>query len=425
MTQQFDIIIVGGGMVGATLACALAKTGQFSVAVVEAFPLLRKQASGKTNGKQGQDELPAYTPSYDARSTALSEGSCRMLAGLGLLAAINERAEAIKQIHVSDQGKFGVTRISCDEEEVESFGRVVENPWFGQVLINALHDHEGITLFSPAKVVALVAENTAEENSSGAVQVQVDTENGPLNLKADLLVAADGEESACCRYLHIDKAVHDYGQSALVANLTPVKAHQNIAYERFTESGPMALLPLVDDRFALVFTVPANDSDYYLNMDDRAFIKAVNERIGGRVGGFNKVGERACYPLKLMRAKEQIRPACVVLGNAAHSLHPVAGQGLNLSLRDVAFLSSTLSAAKKNGQHIGSLPVLESYLNTRALDQETTIQFSDKLMRLFSNNSAFLSAGRNLGMVALDLWPGGKKILTRHAMGLSAGIPDL
>lgn len=413
MKQHFDIIIAGGGMVGATLAIALAKTGQFSIAVVEAFPLTHSK-------KNKTSQQTVYTPSYDARSTALSEGTCRILDSLGLLSSIKERAETIKKIHVSDQGRFGVTRIDCEDEDVDSFGIVVENPWFGRVLIDALHDHDEISLFSPAKVVAV----NAQGESSGA-QVQVETGSGTLNLSADLLVAADGAESACCRYLSIGKEIYDYQQSAIVANLTPVKPHHHIAYERFTKSGPMALLPLVDDRLALVLTVPSEDVNGYLGLDDKEFIEVVNERIGGRTGGFKKVGERACYPLKLMRSKEQVRPACVVLGNAAHSLHPVAGQGFNLSLRDVALLTNILSDAKKNQQNIGKLSLLQSYLNTRELDQETTIQFSDKLMRLFSNDSTVLAAGRNFGMLALDLWPGGKKILTRHSMGLAAGVPDV
>ena len=410
MKQHFDIIIVGGGMVGATLAIALAKTGQFSIAVVEAYPL--------THSNKETTQQVIYTPSYDARSTALSEGTCRILDSLNLLSSIKERAESIKKIHVSDQGKFGVTRIDCEDEDVDSFGLVVENPWFGRVLIDALHDHDEISLFSPAKVVAV---NTQDE-ISGA-QVQVEAGNEILNLSTDLLVAADGAESACCRFLSIGKEIYDYQQSAIIANLTPVKPHQNIAYERFTKSGPMALLPLVDNRLALVLTVPTEDVNDYLGLNDKEFTDVVNERIGGRTGGFSKIGERACYPLKLMRAKEQVRPACVVLGNAAHSLHPVAGQGFNLSIRDVALLTKTLNDAKKHQQNIGKLSLLQSYLSARELDQETTIQFSDKLMRLFSNDSTVLAAGRNLGMLALDLWPGGKKILTRHSMGLAAGIP--
>lgn len=412
MKQHFDIIIVGGGMVGATLAIALAKTEQFSIAVVEAFPL--------THSKKETTQQVIYTPSYDARSTALSEGTCRILDSLNLLSSIKERAESIKKIHVSDQGKFGVTRIDCEDEDVDSFGLVVENPWFGRVLIDALHDYDGISLFSPAKVVAV----NMQDEISGA-QVQVEAGNEILNLSTDLLVAADGAESACCRFLSIGKEIYDYQQSAIIANLTPVKSHQNIAYERFTKSGPMALLPLVDNRLALVLTVPSEDVNDYLDLDDKEFIDVVNERIGGRTEGFRKVGERACYPLKLMRAKEQVRPACVVLGNAAHSLHPVAGQGFNLSIRDVALLTKMLNDAKKHQQNIGKLSLLQSYLSARELDQETTIQFSDKLMRLFSNDSTVLAAGRNLGMLALDLWPGGKKILTRHSMGLAAGIPKV
>ena len=418
---SFDIIIVGGGMVGATLAVALARTGQFSVAVIEAFPLRPKKTDGEAKSKK---EDLVYTPSYDARSTALSEGSCQILANLGLLDHVKERSAPITDIHVSDQGRFGVTRISCKDEKVDSFGMVVENPWFGRALINAIQEYDAITLFSPAKVTGINI-NQQREKEVNVLLGNSEEGGSTLTLEASLLVAADGADSSCCKFLRIEREIHDYQQSAIIANLTPVMPHKNIAYERFTPTGPMALLPLVDNRLALVFTVPSEDLDLYLDMSDEDFMEEVNHRFGGRTGGFKKIGERATYPLRLMRAKEQIRPSCVVVGNAAHSLHPVAGQGLNLSLRDVAILTKALSEAEKNNIPPGKMSVLEEYLQARELDQETTIQFSDKLMRLFSNNSLLLATGRNLGMVALDLWPGGKKILTRHSMGLAAGVSEI
>lgn len=414
----FDIIIVGGGMVGATLAVALARTGQFSVAVIEAFPLVPAKKNGEAKSLK---KSLVFTPSYDARSTALSEGSCQILANLELLDHVKERAAPITDIHVSDQGRFGVTRISCKDEKVDSFGMVVENPWFGRALINAMQEYDAITLFSPAKVVAIDINQQREKE----VNVLLEEGGSTLTLEANLLVAADGADSSCCEFLHIAREIHDYEQSAIIANLTPVKPHENIAYERFTATGPMALLPLVDNRLALVFTVSSEDLNLYLSMSDEDFMEEVNHRFGGRTGGFKKVGGRASYPLRLMRAKEQIRPSCVIVGNAAHSLHPVAGQGLNLSLRDVAILTKTLSEAEKNNISIGKMSMLEEYWRARELDQETTIQFSDKLMRLFSNDSLLLATGRNLGMVALDLWPSGKKILTRHSMGLAAGVSEI
>jgi len=217
--------------------------------------------------------------------------------------------------------------------------------------------------------------------------------------------------------------VESYQQAAIVANITPLRGHEQIAYERFTPDGPMALLPLTGNRMALVLTVKETELDQILQLSDEAFLKLVDDRIGGRLKGFSQVGQRAHYPLRLVRVCEQVRPQCVVVGNAAHSLHPIAGQGFNLSARDVAMLAYKIQQASDKNESIASVSLLNDYVESRQLDQHATIQFSDKLMKVFGSTLPGLPLARNLAMLGMDLWPQGKQLLTRQAMGLSAGLP--
>jgi len=416
---QFDVLIVGGGMVGATLACLIAKTTSLKIAVVEAAPLL-----------SGTQSVRPFSPSYDSRSTALASGTMQIYQQLGLWQAISERAEPIHKIHVSELGRFGFTSIDRDQEGVSELGCVVENAWLGQVLCRQLLEHPSIELFSPASLHALnwcedpkrwhaVLESKPVANDAPNVQsLPIHTD-----ISATLLVAADGVNSTCCRLLNIDHQVEHYQQAAIVANITPLRGHEQIAYERFTPDGPMALLPLTDNRMSLVLTVDQEALEPTLALSDRAFLKLVDERIGGRLKGFNKIGQRAHYPLRLVRVSEQVRPQCVVVGNAAHSLHPIAGQGFNLSARDVAVLAAKIKQAQDRNEFIASAELLNDYQESRKMDQQTTIQFSDKLMKVFGSTLPGLPLARNLGMLAMDLWPQGKQLLSRQAMGLSAGVP--
>lgn len=403
--SQFDIVIVGGGMVGASLACLLGQQGNLKIALVEAAPILSERKT-----------VRPFSPSYDLRSTALAYGTQKIFEQIGVWDKISQRLAPIHQIHVSDQGRFGFTLLDREQENVQSLGVVVENAWLGHVLCQSLLRYESLALFTPATVQSLQYDG---QNWQLAVQ-QADQ---AVSLKGKLLIAADGVNSTCCRLLNIEHEVIEYNQSAIIANLSPRRPHGHIAYERFTQSGPMALLPLPENRMALVFTVASDELQYYLQMSDPEFLRQVDARIGGRLHGFEKLGQRAHYPLRLVRAQEQTRPQCVVVGNAAHTLHPVAGQGFNLSARDIALLAHEIKQAHKQGADFSSTEILSSYGQQRERDQEITIQFSDKLMKLFSNPLPGVSLARNMGMLAMDLWPESKHLLTRQAMGLSAGVP--
>lgn len=407
---QHDVLIIGGGMVGATLACTLAANTSLNIGVVEAKLLPHCDERG--------DLTRHFNPSYDERSTALSYGSCRFFEQIGVWDGLSRHVEYIQRIHVSQQGKFGVVSLDRKEEKVPYLGAVVENAWLGVVLGARLSAFPAIHLHSPAQVVAL-----QQEEDGYRVQI---TQNGQMRfVRCRLLVVADGTQSTCCTLLGIEQLQDDYDQVAVVANLSPVRPHQQIAYERFSRQGPMALLPLRDQRFALVFSVPEYTVADYLAMDDDRFMQTVDQAMGGRLGGFVKVGMRASYPLRLIRAREQVRPSCVLLGNAAHSLHPIAGQGFNLSVRDVAILSEEIMLALSEQRSIGALSTLQAYLARREQDQQLTIHFSDKLQKLFGFDNAALSLARAAGLTVFDCWPAGKHLLARQTMGLMAGLSNV
>ena len=384
-------------MVGASLALALqagAKAAGWQIHLIEAQP---PKAGG-------------YQPSYDARSTALSQGSARLLAQLGIWERLAERVEPIAQIHVSDQGQPGITRLSARDEGVPALGEVVENTWWGEVLLLAL-DTSVVQWLAPMQVVA------ADARAEG-YELTLRGEGGEQKLSADLLVVADGGRSALLDNLNVHRQQRRYGQTAIIANITSSKGHQGVAYERFTPSGPLALLPLSDQRSALVWTLPEEEADAVMALPDNAFLQQLQQAFGYRLGGLVRVGERHAYPLSLIEAAEQVRSHLVVLGNAAHSLHPIAGQGFNLSLRDTMALAEHLLAAAAGGQHPGELALLQAYWQQQQRDQQLTVAFSDRLTRLFSNRQPVLTAGRNLGLLGLDLVPPFKHMLARQAMGL-------
>ncbi|WP_341707941.1 2-octaprenyl-6-methoxyphenyl hydroxylase [Halopseudomonas sp.] len=390
------ISIVGGGMVGASLALALqphaARCG-WRINLIEAQPPAVGQAQ----------------PSFDARSTALSHGSRLMFEQLGIWDELASRVEPIRQIHVSDRGHPGVTRLFAEKERVPALGYVVENAVLGQVLLAAL-DPAVVRWQAPARVVR------AEPARSGWL-MQVE-EHGQLHEQAtDLLVVADGGRSGLLEQLGIHRQVRPYGQTAIIANITSSQGHDGVAYERFTRSGPLALLPMSGGRSALVWTLPEAQADAVMALSDAAFLEELQEAFGFRMGALKRVGLRYAYPLSLIEAEEQVRSGLVVLGNAAHSLHPIAGQGFNLSLRDAMALADTLVCAAAE-QSPGDLQLLGSYLSRQRLDQQQTIAFSDWLTRLFSNRRPVLAAGRNLGLLGMDIVAPLKSVFARQAMGL-------
>ena len=392
--QRVNLAIIGGGLVGASLALALqaeAKVRGWQICLIEPF------APGA-----------GYQPSYDARSTALSYGTRLIYERLGIWSAIAERAEPILQIHVSDRGRFAAARLQAEDEGVPALGYVVENAWIGHCLWQAL-DAEVVSWRCPAEVTRLEALGDGYRL----------TLNDEAQLDCDLAVLADGGRSGLREQLGIAVNHEPYGQAALIANISPQHAHAGQAFERFTEDGPMALLPLADNRCALVWTRASADAERLLRLDDRAFLGELQQAFGYRLGTLRQVGARHLYPLALIEAREQVRPHLAVLGNAAHSLHPIAGQGYNLSLRDTLALAETLlgSAAP-----LGDFATLQRYVRRQLSDQQLTVGFSDRVTRLFGSREPLLAAGRHLGLLGLDLLPPAKRWFARQAMGLGTRV---
>ncbi|WP_300730870.1 2-octaprenyl-6-methoxyphenyl hydroxylase [Pseudomonas sp.] len=388
--SRVNLAIIGGGLVGASLALALqagAKARGWKIVLIEPF------APGNS-----------FQPSYDARSSALSYGARLIYERLGVWASLSERAEPIKDIHVSDRGRFSTARLSARDEGVPALGYVVENAWLGHCLWKGL-DPDVIQWRCPVEVTQLQPLENGYRLSL----------NDDTTLDCDLAVLADGGRSGLREQLGIHVSKRPYDQSALIANITPSQPHEGRAFERFTEEGPMALLPLPDNRCALVWTRLGMDAQRLAELDERLFLSELQGVFGYRLGTLKHVGARHLYPLTLIEAQEQVRPHLVVLGNAAHSLHPIAGQGFNLSLRDAQALAETLLASDKTP---GDLATLLSYQHRQALDQTLTIGFSDQVTRLFGSDQTLISFGRNLGLLGLDLLPPAKRWFARQAMGL-------
>jgi 2-octaprenyl-6-methoxyphenol hydroxylase len=400
MDYDSDVLIVGGGLVGASLACALGKAGM-EVAVVEAHTF----------------RIDAQ-PNYDERSIALAQGSQRIFSGLGLWGALADQVCPIHTIHVSDRGRFGFTRLRREEEGVPALGYVASARILGNTLIEGLHQLPGVRLMAPARLSEF-------RIGSDAVEADLETEGASRTHRARLLVAADGVNSAVRDRLGIRTRQWDYGQTAVIANVTPEQPHDNVAYERFTDTGPMALLPLLGDYCALVWTVRSQQAEELLALDDAQFLARLQHRFGYRLGRFVQVGERHAYRLQLLRARESIRPRLALLGNAVHTLHPVAGQGFNLGLRDVAALAEVVIDARRGGTDIGDIGVLKRYADWRQADQRRVVAFTDGMVRLFSQPLPPVAWLRDAGMLALDLFPPAKRWFGRMTMGRAGRLPRL
>jgi 2-octaprenyl-6-methoxyphenol hydroxylase len=397
---SFDVIIVGGGMVGATLAVALAPL-KLRVALIEAVP-----------------HDAAAQPSFDERTTALSNGSRKILETLDIWPALREQATPIRKIHVSDQGRFGFARIDAAEQGLAAMGCVIPNRALGRALWSRLEACPGLQVYCPAEVSHLVA---SEEGAT----VQIAQASGTTTITAKLIVAADGAQSAVRGAVGIGAEQRDYAQTAIITTVLPQRFHDNVAYERFTPSGPLALLPLEGGRCTLVLTQAAEAAEAAMEWSDPEFIAEVQRRFGFRLGRILKVGRRHAYPLSLTRASQTSARRCVIIGNAAQGLHPVAGMGFNVGLRDVASLAELI--AERAGPHAdpGAPELLAQYDAWRAADRSGVIAFTDGLVRMFSNPLASVGLLRNLGLLAFDLFPPAKAALSRLSTGGNGRMPKL
>jgi 2-octaprenyl-6-methoxyphenol hydroxylase len=397
--QEFDIVVAGGGMVGGALAVALSAL-PFRTLVVEATP-----------------PGDAAQPSYDERATAVSESSRRILDGIGCWAGLAGHAAPIREIHVSERGAFGATRLRANEQGLQSFGHVVENRALGAAVWDRIRDAGNLAAWSPARVRGLAQ---GDEH----VDVAIERDGRTVKVRARLLVAADGARSPARELAGIGHEVQDYGQVAVIANVTPANDHGGTAFERFTASGPLAVLPLTQGRATIVWTLPPERARDTLALGDAAFLAALQAAFGYRLGLFRKAGARAAYPLALVQAHAWHAGRVALAGNAAHGIHPVAGQGFNLGLRDAAALAELVAGLGVGGDP-GSAALLESYAQWRHADCARTVRDTDGLVQLFTSEFALLRAGRRLGLVGLDLFPPARAAVARRGMGLAGRLPRL
>ncbi|MDR9466901.1 2-octaprenyl-6-methoxyphenyl hydroxylase [Marinospirillum sp.] len=410
-TLETDIAIVGGGLVGASLALALqplVKREGLKITLLESHPPSEQQPDVQ------------WQPSFDARSSALSWGTRLIYEQLGLWENLKAHAYPIKHIHVSDRGYLGSTQLNHQEQQVEALGYVVPNAWLGRTLWEGLQQagSDSVNVLAPAQIEHLSFPHPEAAELTGQLDGQA------IKLKARLVVLADGGRSGLKKQLGIADDEHDYQQTALVANVRMSRPHQGWAYERFAEDGPMALLPLQGRDMALVWTRPGSEAQALAELPEAEFIQAIQKSFGNRAGRFEQVGERFAYPLKKIRAKEQVRRNLVVLGNAAHYLHPVAGQGYNLAIRGVTSLADSLlnSALQAHNQgqvfHPGELPALQAWQAQRMPDQDAIVGFSHTLIHLFANNLPLLGHARGAGLIGLNLFSPARRWLVKKAMGL-------
>jgi len=396
-----DVLIIGGGLVGASLACALGGS-DLRVAVVEAVPL----------GSSAQ-------PSYDDRTIALAYGSRRIFEAMGVWDDIEANgAYPIRRIHISDRGHFGIARLAAADAGVEALGYVAANRAVGSALLQALDALPRVTLLCPAEVVSV-------EPGPEAAVCTIRCDQTTQRLRTRLVVVADGGRSGIADALGLPARRIDYQQSAIVTNVTPGRDHEATAYERFTETGPLAILPMDPSRCAVVWSARPQEADTILGWSDAEFLSRLQARFGQRLGRFKRVGKRQSYPLFLTQRREHIRPRVALIGNAAHAVHPVAGQGFNLGLRDVATLAQVLSDAVAAGDDPGTMPVLREYARWRRGDNLLVTAFTDGLVRVFSNAFPPLMFARNLGLLGVDILPSLKRAFTRRTSGLHGRLPRL
>ena len=395
---EVDVAIVGGGMVGASFAAALAGTGR-RLLLAESVPF----------GADAQ-------PSFDERTTALGNASRRIFEGLGVWGEIAPEAAAIRAIHVSEAGRFGFARLRAEEQGIDAFGYVVANRCIGAALWKRLAGASDLELCAPARLQQMTVAGEC---------VRLGLMNGAGTLRevsARLVVAADGADSQIRAAAGIATDVEDYDQVAVVAGVVADRAGEGCAYERFTAEGPLALLPRHDGTLAVIWACRPERARELLALDERGYLAQLQGHFGWRAGRFLHAGRRGSYPLKLTRAAATVAQRTVLIGNAAQALHPVAGQGFNLGLRDAAMLAEVLASAPGDA---GAPELLERFAAWRARDRRGVVGFTDGLVRLFGDSRPGAGLLRNFGLLLFDLAPPAKSALARVSAGFGGPTPRL
>ncbi|WP_088329842.1 2-octaprenyl-6-methoxyphenyl hydroxylase [Lacimicrobium sp. SS2-24] len=388
---KYDVMIAGGGAVGCLLALALSGNGM-KVAVVEA-KAYDQQASGLRH------------PGFDARSIALSHQSAAYLQQLGLTEPLLQHSTAIKRIKVTDQGHIGQCLLDHHQQRVDALGYVISQQELGAMLYQAVAGK--VDWFCPDSISAV---KTRQDGMTLAL-------DSGSELNGSLLVVAEGGKSATAALLGLHARVEDYAQSAVVANVKVDRPHQNVAYERFTRQGPLALLPNQEKGFGLVWSVTTSRTQILMDCSKQHFLAQLQQHFGYSAGRFCELSRRSSYPLELCTLNNAIRHRTVVIGNAAHTLHPIAGQGFNLGLRDAECLSGLLLAQWRARGDVGDIKVLQHYQKWRRQDQHRVIHSTDALVRLFSNDYWPLVGGRNLGLGLLEAFSPLRQRFANAAMG--------
>ena len=397
MFLEFDVAIVGGGLVGSSLALALANTSSsIQIALIDSQPLA---------------EINLNAHKYDGRSIALALSSKKMFTALGLWDALQEYATAIENIHISDQGRFGATRLDSKRYEVESFGYLVPADYLIHALNNQVDECENVTRIQPYKVAEI------EQHTNCVVLKQ----NTGESIQANLLIAADGTNSFIRKSLGIEVEEKQYQQTAIVGSVECEQNHNQTAYERFTQDGPLALLPKQGNYCGFIWMNPAEVAKNNLNLSDSVFMNKLQSAFGFRLGHFNNISKRISYPLMLLVSQQRVKQRIVLIGNAAQTLHPIAGQGLNLALRDIAELVELLVESKLNNV----VDSLKKYAEKRQQDIENTIRFTDRLNFLFNADYPVLVQSRGLGLAMLGAIPILEERIVRQNLGETSSDANL
>ncbi len=398
LPREFDVAVIGGGLVGASLALGLSGTGVRVLLVESVAPDCAAQ------------------PSFDERTTALGNASRRILQGLGVWDVLEPEAAQIRTIHVSDAGRFGCARLVASELQIDAFGYVIPNRVIGAALWRGLSCARGIELRAPARIEGL-------QITADGVGFTVVTDSGSREpIVSKLVVAADGAHSQVRAAAGIETGVEDYDQVAIAAPVVSDRPHDGTAYERFTPSGPVAVLPLHGGGYGTVWASAPHRAAELLALSEEAYLGELQQRFGWRAGKFVRVGRRASYPLKLTRASTTVATRTVLIGNAAQALHPIAGQGFNLGLRDAALLAEVIAGATGD---VGAPGLLQRFSEARAADRSGVVRFTDSLVRLFASRIPGVSLLRDLGLVAFDLSPPAKRALARVSLGFGGVAPRL
>lgn len=403
MTPDSDILIAGGGLNGPALALALADGG-LSVTVIDALPATARAG----------DE-------FDGRGYALALASQRLLSAIGVWHDVAGDSQPILEVKVTDgragEGPTSPFMLHFDHGEIEEgpMGYMLEDRFLYRAFLSAMQAHPNITLISGDGVVG---------QEVGPASVTVTLQSG-RQLTGRLLVGSDGRKSGTAERAGIGRHGHDYGQTALVCAIEHEKPHRGIAHQFFMPSGPLAILPLPGNRSSIVWSESHAEAARINALPDAEYLDELRPRFGSFLGAIALAGKRFTYPLNLTLADAFVAPRLALIGDAAHGVHPIAGQGLNLGLRDVGALAEVVIEAKRRGEDIGAADVLERYQRWRRWDVATLAAATDGFNALFSNDNSLLRLGRDIGLGVVNALPGLRRRFIREAAGLTGDLPKL